>query len=381
MGAGHRLGVRVSSGFQDGEPVELDTRRVLQRALAKLDDAGYGLRCGLEVEFHIYRIRDSAPQLDPERAGWPGLPPDVDLIHPGYNLLTEAWWDMAEKPLRIVQNTAQALGLPLLSLEIELGPSQVEAVFDVTDALTAADNMVLFRRAVKQALLPRGVSRQLHVATAISRTSCRADGTCTSRCGTTRPARARSGASRLPPAVRPLLPGTHFRKSASTISPACWRTRGAWRSSARRLSTASPASSLMRWRRNRCCGDGTIAARRCGSSAPAATTTRRIENRIGEPAANPYLYLASQVHAGLDGIARKLTAPPATDAPYAGSHERLPASLGEGLDALEADPLMRAAFGESFIGYYTRIKRSEMARFEDAKDKLDFQRREYFSRF
>jgi hypothetical protein len=63
---------------------------------------------------------------------------------------------MAEEPLRIVQRTAQALGLPLLSLEIELGPSQVEAVFDATDALTAADNMVLFRSAVKQALRRAG---------------------------------------------------------------------------------------------------------------------------------------------------------------------------------------------------------------------------------
>ena len=40
----------------------------------------------------------------------------------------------ADDALRIVQRTAQALGLPLLSLEIELGPSQVEAVFDATRA-------------------------------------------------------------------------------------------------------------------------------------------------------------------------------------------------------------------------------------------------------
>ena len=32
----------------------------------------------------------------------------------------------------------------------------------------------------------------------------------------------------------------------------------------------------------------------------------RLENRVGEPAANPYLYLASQVLSGLDGIDRKL---------------------------------------------------------------------------
>jgi glutamine synthetase len=78
------------------------------------------------------------------------------MIHPGYALLSEAWADLAEEPLRIVQHTAQALGLPLLSLEIELGPSQVEAVFEATDALTAADSMVLFRNGVRQALQRAG---------------------------------------------------------------------------------------------------------------------------------------------------------------------------------------------------------------------------------
>ncbi|MEP6823893.1 MAG: glutamine synthetase, partial [Ramlibacter sp.] len=103
--------VRAQPFFQDGQPVELDTRRVLERALARLEQAGFGMRCGLEVELHIYKIRDTAAQLDPMQAGWPGLPPQVDLIHPGYNLLNETWFDMAEEPLRIVQHTAQALGL------------------------------------------------------------------------------------------------------------------------------------------------------------------------------------------------------------------------------------------------------------------------------
>ncbi|RZI95430.1 MAG: glutamine synthetase, partial [Rubrivivax sp.] len=148
--------LRAQPYMQDGTPVELDTRRVLQRALERLAAAGYGLKCGLEVEFHIYKIEDRQAQLDPEQAAWPGLPPRVSMVHPGYNLLADGWYDMAEEPMRIVQRTAQALGLPLLSLEIELGPSQVEAVFNATDALTAADNMVLFRNAVKQALLRAG---------------------------------------------------------------------------------------------------------------------------------------------------------------------------------------------------------------------------------
>ena len=142
----------------DGRIVLLDSRHVLQQAVLRLAERGWQMRCGLEVEFHIYRIKDPlhGNDLDPSRAAWPGPAPEVSLIHPGFNLLTEAWFDRAEEPLRIVQRTAQALGLPLISLEIELGPSQVEAVFDVRDALTAADHMVLFRNATRQALRRAG---------------------------------------------------------------------------------------------------------------------------------------------------------------------------------------------------------------------------------
>jgi glutamine synthetase len=112
----------------------------------------------------------------------------------------------------------------------------------------------------------------------------------------------------------------------------------------------------------------------CGDNAT------RIENRIGEPAANPYLYFASQIHAGLDGIARRLKAPPATDAPYASSAAKLPTSLGEALDALKADTVLTAGFGPAFVNYFSRVKQSELTRWEQAEDKDEFQRREYFSR-
>ena len=112
----------------------------------------------------------------------------------------------------------------------------------------------------------------------------------------------------------------------------------------------------------------------CGDKAT------RIENRIGEPAANPYLYLASQVHAGLDGIARRLTAPPATDAPYASVAPKLPTSLGEALESLRGDTTMASAFGQAFIDYFVRVKESELLRWEQAQDKDEFQRLEYFGR-
>ncbi|MDP3611457.1 MAG: glutamine synthetase, partial [Rubrivivax sp.] len=128
--------LRAQPLWPDGSPVLADPRGVLQRALARLADAGYGLRCGLEVEFHIHRITDA--RLAAEDAAWPAEPPAVQLLHPGYQLLSEGWADLADHALAIVRRTALGLGLPLRSLEVELGPSQFEAVFAPTDALTAA---------------------------------------------------------------------------------------------------------------------------------------------------------------------------------------------------------------------------------------------------
>jgi glutamine synthetase len=371
--------LRAQPWFQDGQPVELDTRRVLQRALAKLADAGFTMMCGLEVEFHIYKLQDLQPALDPMQAAWPGPAPAVSLVHPGFNLLAEGWFDLAEEPLRIVQHTAQALGLPLLSLEVELGPSQVEAVFDVTDALTAADNMVLFRNAVKMALRRAGYHAtfmcrppfpnimssgwHLHQSLCDARTGCNVFMRDTPAPNSD-PTQASHTLSET---------GEHFLagllQHARGMTVFCTPTTNGF---GRFRPNALAPQSVLWGRDNR--GAMLRVVGECGDRST------RIENRIGEPAANPYLYFASQVHAGLDGIQRKLKAPPATDAPYAGAGESLPTSLGEALSALQADTVLCDAFGGDFIGYFTRVKQSEQQRFEAAEDPDEFHRREYFGR-
>ncbi len=371
--------LRAQPFFQDGTPVELDTRRVLERALARLAQAGYGLRCGLEVEFHIYRITDASAQLDPARADWPGLPPEVELIHPGFKLLGDDWYDMAEPALRIVQHTAQSLGLPLSSLELELGPSQVEAVFDATDALTAADNMVIFRNAVRMALrragyhasfvcrppFPNIMSSGWHLHQSLVSLP---DGANAMRREAPAPqAGPLDAALTLSDVGEHWLAGLlrHARGMASLCTPTI-NGFGRFRPNA-----LAPQSVL--WGRDnrgamlRVIGD-------CGDNAT------RIENRIGEPAANPYLYMASQIHAGLDGLAQRLPAPAATDSPYGHQGERLPTSLPEALEALRQDEALVAGFGADFVAYFAQVKASEIARHDAAQDKDDFQRREYFSR-
>jgi glutamine synthetase len=106
----------------------------------------------------------------------------------------------------------------------------------------------------------------------------------------------------------------------------------------------------------------------------------RIENRIGEPAANPYLYMAAQIHAGLDGLHQQLQPPLASETPYAGGSEKIPTTLTEGLQALESDAALCAGFGDDVLHHFCRVKRSEIERHAQAEDKTDFERREYFAR-
>ena len=93
-----------------------------------------------------------------------------------------------------------------------------------------------------------------------------------------------------------------------------------------------------------------------------------LENRIGEPADNPYLYIASQIYSGLDGIARKLDPGPSADTPYETKAPALPKSLREAAAALRADELLRTGFGASFTDYYAHIKEAEYARFAKETD-------------
>ncbi|MDO9605011.1 glutamine synthetase family protein [Hydrogenophaga sp.] len=385
----HTGWLRCQPWFADGTPVPLDTRHVLQQALARLAQAGYGLKTGLEVEFHIYRITDTSPQLDPELAGWPGLPPMVEMIHPGYNLQAEAMIDMADEPLAIVMRTAQALGLPLQSLEIELGPSQVEAVFDATDALTAADQMVLFRNGVRQALrragyhatfmcrppFPHIMSSGWHLHQSLVQMGL-------PHRSLAQPPNGQNACMRDSPA-----PGTTPLDAQHTLSDAASHWLAGLLAHARGMTAlCTPTiNGFARFRPNALAPQSVIwgqdnrgaLLRVVGGAGDAAT---RIENRLGEPAANPYLYMASQIHAGLDGLAQRLQPPQACKAPYAETGEKIPTSLGEALAELQADEALRAGLGEDFVRYFCRIKQHEIERHADAKDKPDFERREYFAR-
>jgi len=374
--------LRAETFFADGAEVPIDPRRVLQRALAALAKRGFGFVCGLEVEFHVWRIVDDA--LAAEAAAWPAEPPAVRLLHPGYNLLAENWADMAHEVLDIVRSNALALGLPLRSLEIELGPSQFEAVFGAVDALQAADHMLLFRNGMRQALrragyhasfvcrppLPNAIASGWHLHQSLVRLG---DGGNAFRRASTREGAGPGDAeSVLSTEGAHWLAGLllHARGMAALCAPtlpAYSRYQG---------SVMAPQSAL--WGRD---NRGAMLRVLGDPGHPGGDPATRIENRLGEPMANPYLYLAAQVFAGLDGLARRALPPPATEQPYADAPVRLPTSLAEALDALRADEVMQQGLGGPMAGVFETVKRQELARHAAAEDPEAWLRREYFGRY
>ena len=85
--------------------------------------------------------------------------------------------------------------------------------------------------------------------------------------------------------------------------------------------------------------------------------------RAGEPAANPYLFIASQILAGLDGVGRKTKLAPPDDDPYNADRPKLPGDLVSALSAFAESDLFRSAWGEVYVDYYRALKQAELDRF------------------
>ncbi|MBL8384832.1 MAG: glutamine synthetase [Burkholderiales bacterium] len=355
--------------LRDGSPAPFGTRHLLARSLAALAQRGFAFRAGLEVEFHVFRA--TAPRMAPADAGQPGHPPEVELLSHGYQYLTELRYDLVEPVADLLRRNVQALGLPLRSMEVEYGPSQFEFTFDPQDGLANADAMLLFRSAVKQVCrrhgyhatfmcrprLPNVFSSGWHLHQSLVATGSGAPAFAADAAG--------AAAAPLSAAGMAWLGGllAHARGATALAAPTI--------NGYRRFRPNSLAPDRVTWGR-----DNRAAMLRVIAGAAGAA---RIENRIGEPAANPYLYFAAQVIAGMDGLARNLDPGPGADAPYQTEAPALPRSLAEALAALRDDACLVAGLGADFVDYFCRIKESEIARFE--ADVTEWEQREYFEMF
>ena len=242
--------------------------------------------------------------------------------------------------------------MPLRSLEVELGPSQCEFTFRPQSAMAAADTMILFRAAAKQIArrnglfvsfmcrpgLPNLFSSGWHLHQSLL---ARKGG---------RNAFAGDEREGLPSCGLHYLGGllAHAQAAAAFTTPTV--------NGYKRYRAYALAPDRAIWARD----NRGVMVRVFGGPGDPAT---HLENRVGEPAANPYLYIASQIYAGLDGIARCRDPGASADAPYETKAQALPKNLGEAIGALRRSDVFCKAFGDAFVDYFANIKEAEFARF------------------
>ena len=360
--------------FASGQPMPLDGRGLMRRMLSELGTAGYDYLAGIEVEFYIVKV--DSEHLDPRAAGFTAPPPPVSVFQRGYQYLSEVRLDSVAGPLEAIRDGLNAVGLPPRSMEDEWGPGQMEFSFSPIGGLAAADAVVLFRSAVKQMCQRRGLlatfmcrpglpnffSSGWHLHESLIS---RADGrnAFASQQETLSP----TGRQFVAGLLEHALPMTLF--AAPTVN------------GYKRYRPYSFAPDRVCWAvENR----GALVR---VQGAPGDENSH-VENRIGEPAANPYLYMAANIAAGLDGIRRKLEPPAPVEAdPYAAEAPMLPTSLREAVGALVEDTFYRKAFGDAIVDYLIQMKRAELVRYEsavadnpppDGQDVSDWEMREYF---
>src|ERR1700677_1248525 len=340
--------------FNDGTPFHFSPRQILRRTAGRLAAHGWKSVIGPEIEWYLLRVVDA--QLSEDNVGAPGLrgrPIKTAPVEPGYHYHSESNMDLMQEVFDALGSAFEALGLGLRSIENEWGPGQVECTFAPRDALEAADNVLLFRTATRQ------ICRRLgYFATFMCRPALKGfysngwhlhqslvDATTGENLFMPRNARevlSPLGQSYLAGLLQYAAPATVF--ATPTVN------------GYRRFRPNSLAPDRATWAYDH---RGAMIRVLGGVNDPAT----RLENRVGEPAANPYLYILAQIVTGLAGIETKAALPPSSEEPYAAEQPLLPKSLPEALDALETEPLFRRALGDSFVDYFIKLKGSENLRY------------------
>ncbi len=327
----------------DGTPWDGCARTFLRQAIAELGADGYELQAAFEPEFSLGR-----------RDGADFVPIDESLCYSatGFHLAHDYTIDLV--------GALNKQGLEVEHYYPELGHGQQEIPIRHATALRAADNHVLLRETVRAVAIRHGLwasfapkplpdqagnGAHLHASLWSHGGNAFADPS------------GQFGLSRL---------GYHFVGGVLAHLPALVALTCGSVNSYRRLAPSTWSGAYA------CYGpDNREAAVRICSPV-GATGSVNLELKPCDSSGNPYLALGGFIHAGLDGIRRRLDPgqPLLVDPATLSSSERsrlavirLPSSLSEAVDALAADSLLMSALGPLRSAAYLAVKRSEAAHF------------------
>jgi glutamine synthetase len=324
--------------FLDGQPLAQAPRNVLKRSINRAAEAGYELRTGVECEFFLLSPEGSAIADPNDRQPKPCY--DQQALMRRFDLIAE------------ICDAMQALGWQPYQNDHEDAHGQFEMNWLYADALTTADRHTFFKYMVRTLAEQRGLRATFMPKpfSHLTGNGCHIHLSLWDRQGTNLFAE--------PTSTQELSKlGGHFLGGVLHSAPALCAFTNPAVNSYRRIHAPTTASGAT-WSPNSISYSGNNRTHMIRIPGPG-----RFELRLPDGAANPYLLPAAILHAGLDGLTRKLEPGPqletnAYDQP-ADSSQRLPETLSEALDAFERSSVLVDGLGERFSQAYLRTKRSE----------------------
>jgi glutamine synthetase len=336
----------------EGEPWPYAPRVILRQQLERLDNAGLSMKVGAEVEYFLVRREPdgSIAVADPlDLAAMPCY--DARALTRMYDHLTS------------VSKCMNALGWSNYANDHEDANGQFEQNFQYADPLTTADRVIVFRYLVHSLAGQAGM-----LATFMPKpfTNLTGNGLHMHLSLWDRDDRplfedaADSRSLGLSPMAYQFVAGLldHAQALAAVTCPTV--------NSYKRLASGAPDSGAA-WSPAYATYGGNDRTHML--RVPDAG---RVENRCVDGSANPYLAMAAQIAAGMDGIERTLDPGDPSELDLLGLTEQdaasrglaaMPPTLWHALDALEADPVLRAGLGKTsdgdYLDYFVATKRAE----------------------
>jgi glutamine synthetase len=328
---------------QDGEPVPIAPRAVLQRVVERARAMGFEPHCGLELEFYL--LRETSGSLLTRRAA--ELVPMMDRP----STYGVAMGSQQEPIGRLIRERVLEYGLPIEACNPETGPGQFEITLRYAPVLSAADHAFLFKTAVKEIAVQEGL-----MATFMAKPSSEwAGNSCHVHMslagedgrGVFYDAGAEHGLSAT---MRHFIGGTiaTMAELSAIMAPTV--------NSYRRFTPYSWAGTTATWGiDNRSTGLRAVCEGEHGT---------RLEHRQAGGDVNPYLGAAAALAGGLYGIEHGIEPPELIDADvYAmapGAVPALPRTLDDATERLAASAMAREWLGEDFVGHFVQMKRAEL---------------------
>ena len=350
----------------NGQPFQACSRSILKRQLEAAAEMGLSFNLGIETEFFLFK--------DTEDGGFAPVSDRDDLDKPCYD----------PRPLMdnlpIIADIVEAMnaqGWDVYSFDHEDANGQFETDFMYTDALNMADRLVYFRMMANEiarkhgafaSFMPKpfadrtGSGAHFNMSLAdleTGRNLFEADGDDPHGCGVS-------------PLAYHFIAGVlkHARAICAVIAPTV--------NSYKRL-VQRGAMSGSTWAPVYCCYGNNNRTNMLRIPSQGG----RVECRAPDIGGNPYLGAALMLAAGLEGIREKLE-PGDPHRENMNDYSRaqirdmgievLPRTLGEAVDAFEADPLAREVFGDLMFDTFVDFKRGEWEEYHNQVSEWEVRR-------